>query len=218
MRYKLDPEIVPIETHVDGKSSRFTVPGILTVELEPHTDPVSRNENEVQINLRNGFIWRTAQAIKSRLMKIATPNLNFRSLGTQRSLHYRRIQGTLRPTTADYDRITVASRVSDAALCNSGKGHPGDSNTGAFGHCVSRTARSIRFWVAKVSTSGNPDGHSSEIQQLAMLGPVATVMCNWGLAATEPTPRPLSIARAYRDTPLAPVLTGLRYALLEVRS
>jgi len=38
MRYKLDPQIVPIEMHADGKHSRFAVAGILTVELLPHYD------------------------------------------------------------------------------------------------------------------------------------------------------------------------------------
>jgi hypothetical protein len=77
MRYQLDPEFVPIEMHVDGKRSKFAVPGVLQVELAPHLDPVSGNENDVQINLPKGFIWTTAHAIKSTLMKIATPNLNF---------------------------------------------------------------------------------------------------------------------------------------------
>lgn len=77
MRYALDPQIVPIKMHVDGKRSSFAVPNILTVELSPHYDPVSGAENDVQINLPNGFIWKSAHAIKSTLMKIATPNLNF---------------------------------------------------------------------------------------------------------------------------------------------
>jgi len=63
--------------HVDGKRSRFSVPDVLSVELSPHFDPVSGNEQDVQINLPNGFIWKTAHAIKSTLMRIATPNLNF---------------------------------------------------------------------------------------------------------------------------------------------
>ena len=77
MRVKLDPEIVPIEMQVDGKRSRFIVPGVLNVELSPHFDPVSGKENDVQINLPNGFIWKAAHAIKTNLMKITTPNLNF---------------------------------------------------------------------------------------------------------------------------------------------
>jgi hypothetical protein len=77
MRYKLDPQIVPIDMHIDGKRSTFAVPQVLSVELSPHFDPISGNEQDVQINLPNGFIWKTAHAIKTKLMKITTPNLNF---------------------------------------------------------------------------------------------------------------------------------------------
>jgi hypothetical protein len=77
MRYKLAPQFVPIDMHVDGKRSRFAIPEVLSVELSPHYDPVSGNEHDVEINLPNGFIWKTAHAIKTRLMKITTPNLNF---------------------------------------------------------------------------------------------------------------------------------------------
>jgi len=77
MRHKLDPQIVPIEMHVDGKRSRFAIPEVLSVELSPHYDPVSGKEHDVEINLPNGFIWKTAQAIKTHLMKITTPHLNF---------------------------------------------------------------------------------------------------------------------------------------------
>ncbi|SRR5579871_6842121 len=77
MRYKLEPQFVPIEMHVDGKRSRFSVAGVLEVELSPHFDPVSGNEHDVQINLPAGFIWKTAHAIKTSLMKITSPNLNF---------------------------------------------------------------------------------------------------------------------------------------------
>jgi hypothetical protein len=77
MRYKLDPQVVPIEMRVDGKHSRFAVSGVLGVELSPHYDAASGNEQDIQINLPNGFVWKTAHAIKSRLMKITTPNLNF---------------------------------------------------------------------------------------------------------------------------------------------
>jgi len=77
MRYKLEPEIVPIEMKVAGKRSKFAIPDILDVELSPHFDPVSGNEHDVQINLPNGFIWKTAHAIKTTIMRIATANLNF---------------------------------------------------------------------------------------------------------------------------------------------
>lgn len=77
MRYKLDPEFVAIDMSVDGKRSRFSIGGTLAVELSPHFDPVSGKENDAQINLPSGFIWKTAYASKSNLMKITTANLNF---------------------------------------------------------------------------------------------------------------------------------------------
>jgi hypothetical protein len=37
----------------------------------------SGNEQEVQISLPKGFIWQVANAVKTAVMKITTPNLNF---------------------------------------------------------------------------------------------------------------------------------------------
>ncbi len=81
MRSQLEPQFVPIEMKVDGKRSRFSVPGVLSVELAPHIDPTSGKENEVQINLPNGFIWKSAHAIKTLAMKIASPSLKFEHPG-----------------------------------------------------------------------------------------------------------------------------------------
>jgi hypothetical protein len=77
MRYTLDPESVPIEMRVDGKRSRFAVPGVLEVQLAPHIDPTSGQEQEVRVDLPNGFIWKNAQAIKTAVMKILSPSFNF---------------------------------------------------------------------------------------------------------------------------------------------
>jgi hypothetical protein len=66
---------------VEGKKSHFSAPGILEASLTPHTDPVSGNEQEVEIHLPKGFIWRTAQAAKTAVMKILSPNLNFDHAG-----------------------------------------------------------------------------------------------------------------------------------------
>jgi hypothetical protein len=76
-RHFLEPVFAPIEMAVDGKRSRFAVPGVLEVQLTPHVDPVSGAEQDVQIQLPNGFIWKTAQAVKTAVMRIVTPNLNF---------------------------------------------------------------------------------------------------------------------------------------------
>ena len=77
MRYALDPESVPIEMRVDGKRSRFAVPGVLEVELAPHVDPTSGKEQEVRVDLPNGFIFKNAQAIKTAVMKILSSSFNF---------------------------------------------------------------------------------------------------------------------------------------------
>jgi hypothetical protein len=77
MRHVLDPQFVPVQIRVDGKRSSFSVPGVLEVQLAPHVDPVSGNEQEVQISLPKGFIWQVANAVKTAVMKITTPNLNF---------------------------------------------------------------------------------------------------------------------------------------------
>lgn len=71
MKYILDAERVPIEMRVDGKRSRFAAPRVLEVQLAPHTDPVSGNEQEVQVNLPNAFIFKNAHAIKTAAIKIS---------------------------------------------------------------------------------------------------------------------------------------------------
>jgi hypothetical protein len=75
--YQLEPEFVPIEMKIDGSRSGFKVPGVLEVQLAPHTDPVSGEEHEVLVNLPKGFIFQTAHAVKTAVMKILSPNLNF---------------------------------------------------------------------------------------------------------------------------------------------
>jgi hypothetical protein len=77
MRHLLDPQFVPVQIRVDGKRGSFSVPDVLEVQLAPHVDPVSGGEQEVQISLPKGFIWQVANAVKTAVMKIATPNLNF---------------------------------------------------------------------------------------------------------------------------------------------
>ena len=76
-RFILGPEFVPIEMHVEGKRSRFAIPGILEATLTPHIDPVSGVEQDVQLHLPNGFIWKSAHAAKTAVMKILSPHFNF---------------------------------------------------------------------------------------------------------------------------------------------
>jgi hypothetical protein len=76
-RFVFGPEFVPLEMHVDGKRSRFSIAGLLEASLTPHIEPVSGNEQDVRLQLPNGFIWKTAHAAKTAVMKILSPNLNF---------------------------------------------------------------------------------------------------------------------------------------------
>lgn len=76
-RYVLEPQFVPIDMRVDGKRSRFSVPGVLEVALAPHIDPILGNERDTRVNLPGGFIWTTAQAAKTAVMKILSESLNF---------------------------------------------------------------------------------------------------------------------------------------------
>jgi hypothetical protein len=69
MRHVLDPQFVPVQIRVDGKRGSFSVPDVLDVQLAPHVDPVSGNEQEVQISLPKGFIWQVANAVKTAVMK-----------------------------------------------------------------------------------------------------------------------------------------------------
>jgi hypothetical protein len=79
--YQLEPEFVPIEMKVNGSRSGFKVPGVLEVQLAPHTDPISGEEREVLVNLPKGFIFQTAHAVKTAVMRILSPNLNFEHSG-----------------------------------------------------------------------------------------------------------------------------------------
>ena len=72
-----EPEFVPIEMRVDGKRSRFSVPGVLEAQVTPHVDPVSGKEADVQMVLPQGFIWKRADAVKSAAMRIASPALSY---------------------------------------------------------------------------------------------------------------------------------------------
>jgi hypothetical protein len=80
-KYLLDPQFVEIKVKIDGKKSTFSVPGILDVQVESFKNPVTGEEQETKMNLPQGFIWKVADCAKTKVMKIATPNLNFDDSG-----------------------------------------------------------------------------------------------------------------------------------------
>lgn len=77
-----EPVFTPIEMRIDGRRSSFRVPNVCEVALAPHTNPVSGEVQDVRINLPKGFIFRSAQAAKSLVMKIlGTGALSFDHAG-----------------------------------------------------------------------------------------------------------------------------------------
>jgi hypothetical protein len=75
--YVLEPQFVDINARLDGKKSSFSVPGVIEVQLENFINPVTGDVQEIKIQLPNGFIWKIADAAKTKVMKILAPKLNF---------------------------------------------------------------------------------------------------------------------------------------------
>ena len=80
-KYVLDPQFVDIVAKIDGKKSSFSIPGILDVQVESFKNPVTGEEQDTKIELPKGFIWKVADAAKSKIMHITTPSLNFDDSG-----------------------------------------------------------------------------------------------------------------------------------------
>ncbi len=80
-KYVLEPQFVDIVTKIDGKKSSFSVPDVMDVQIESFMNPVTGEEQETKIELPKGFIWKLAQAAKSKIMRISTPSLNFDDSG-----------------------------------------------------------------------------------------------------------------------------------------
>ncbi|MBI3031818.1 MAG: DUF1326 domain-containing protein [Candidatus Rokubacteria bacterium] len=80
-KYVLDPQFAKIEKKIDGRKSWFRVPGVLEASLTPFVGPVDGKEQDVKIQLANGFIWKWAEVCKTTVMNILTPHLNFNHAG-----------------------------------------------------------------------------------------------------------------------------------------
>jgi hypothetical protein len=59
------------------EKSSFSVPGVMDVQTESFTNPVTGEEQDTKIQLPKGFIWKLAEAAKSKIMRIATQSINF---------------------------------------------------------------------------------------------------------------------------------------------
>lgn len=81
IKYSLDPQFVDIAVKIDGRKSSFSVPGVIDVQLESFKNPVTGEEQDTKIQIPTGFIFKLADAAKSKVMRILTPNLNFDDSG-----------------------------------------------------------------------------------------------------------------------------------------
>jgi hypothetical protein len=63
--------------NIDGRKSSFSVPDIIDVKLENFINPVTGGEQDTKIQLLIGFIWKLADAAKTKIMHISTAFLNF---------------------------------------------------------------------------------------------------------------------------------------------
>ena len=52
----------------------------MDVQLES-LNPVTGEEQDTKRQIPNGFIWKLAEAAKSKIMRISTPSLNFEHSG-----------------------------------------------------------------------------------------------------------------------------------------
>ena len=76
-KYILEPQFVDIKVNINGKKSSFSVPGVIDVQTESFTNPVTGEEQDTKVQMPKGFIWKLADAAKSKIMRITTPSLNF---------------------------------------------------------------------------------------------------------------------------------------------
>jgi hypothetical protein len=81
LKYILDPQYVDINARINGRKSSFSVPGIIDVQVENFINPVTGEEQDTKIQLPKGFIFKVADAARTKVMKILTPNLNFDDSG-----------------------------------------------------------------------------------------------------------------------------------------
>ena len=77
----LEPQFVDINAKIDGKKSSFSVPGVVNVEVESFKNPVTGEEQDTKIQLPKGLVWKLAEAAKSKIMRITSPDLNYDDSG-----------------------------------------------------------------------------------------------------------------------------------------
>jgi hypothetical protein len=48
-KYFLEPQFVDINANIDGKKSSFSVPGVMEVQIESFTNPVTGEEQDTKV-------------------------------------------------------------------------------------------------------------------------------------------------------------------------
>jgi hypothetical protein len=81
LKYALEPRIADVKVKIDGKNSSFSVPGVLEVKAESFKNPVTGVEAETEVHIPKGFIFQTAKACKTKVMRIVSPNISFDDSG-----------------------------------------------------------------------------------------------------------------------------------------
>jgi hypothetical protein len=66
-----------LNAKIDGRKSSFSVSGIINVETESFKNPVTDEEQDTKIQIPKGFIFKLADAAKSKIMRITLPEMNF---------------------------------------------------------------------------------------------------------------------------------------------
>jgi hypothetical protein len=76
------PVFTAIEFRPDGRRSSFRVPDVCEAALAPFTNPVSGEMQDVRLSLPKGFIFKTAQAARTVVMRLlGTGPLSFDHAG-----------------------------------------------------------------------------------------------------------------------------------------
>src|SRR5262245_1374263 len=73
-----DPVFTAIDFKPNGRKSSFRITGVCEAVLEPFTNPVSGEVQDVRVNMPKGFIFKSAQAARTLVMKLfGTGSLSF---------------------------------------------------------------------------------------------------------------------------------------------
>ena len=73
-----NPVFTSIDFKPNGRKSAFRITNVCEVALEPFTNPVSGEVQDIRVSMPKGFIFKTAQAARTLVMKLlGTGSLSF---------------------------------------------------------------------------------------------------------------------------------------------